>query len=44
MSIEGEGAGKGDTYRPVNRETFCRNFDDIDWRKPEERREEEPLS
>lgn len=29
--IEGEGAGKGDTYRPVDREKFCKNFDDIDW-------------
>jgi hypothetical protein len=27
--MEGEGAGKGDTYRPVNREVFNRNFDDI---------------
>lgn len=29
--IEGEGAGKGDTYRPVNRKTYCANFDEIDW-------------
>jgi hypothetical protein len=31
MSIDGEGAGKGDTYRPIDRDKFNKNFDDIDW-------------
>lgn len=29
--ISGEGAGKGDTYRPVDRGKFCSNFEEIDW-------------
>jgi hypothetical protein len=29
MSIDGEGAGKGDTYRPVNRAVYNENFDFI---------------
>jgi hypothetical protein len=40
MSIEGEGAGKGDTYRPVDREKFCNNFDAIDWSKKSPSRED----
>lgn len=35
-------AGKGDKPRPVNREKFSRNWDEIDWRKkPEAKKTEE---
>lgn len=33
MTIEGEGAGKGDTYRPVKHDKYNENFDHIKFPK-----------
>lgn len=32
------GAGKGSTYRPVNKERYDKNYDKIDWKKKEEKK------
>lgn len=29
MTIEGEGAGKGDVFRKIDRLKFCKNYDHI---------------
>jgi hypothetical protein len=33
-------AGKGDKPRPVNKKEYNKNFDEINWNKPEERKAE----
>lgn len=31
--MDGEGAGKGDTPRPVDKKVYDENFDSIDWHR-----------
>lgn len=33
-TVNGEGAGKGDKPRPVDKKVYDKNFEAIDWHRP----------